>query len=355
MALARGLAGRWPMQGSSDAFRVGGGLIREPVRWLAVLCLGLGLAAGAGACTKRAEDRPSVHSQGAPADEIARESDSAPVERSSAGANGIGGLDAASVRVRDGTLSVSLEESELPDVMAAIAEQSGIEIQVTGLEEPIRLTDSFSELPVEAGLRRLLSDLAATFVYSDAEPEPRLKRVLVMPHRAGEPDESVAATEVQLAALRESREGEPVSAGDELIGLFHGASDARGGTATSGVRGQTAQPGEPDESGDSSAQSALDLLFGTSGRSQAPDSAPEQPVPPSAQDRIGPGREPDPSAGGGEPDEANPQSELDLFLALFGGPEAPDSAPQQPAPAEHLDFLKFLGLVDAPPPDSSPE
>jgi hypothetical protein len=227
--------------------------------------------------------------------------------------------------LRNGRLSVSLEQSELPGVMAAIAEQSGIEIQVIGLAEPVLLTESFSELPLEVGLRRLLRDLAATFVYSEAVPEPRLKRVLVMPHRAGESQESIPTAELHLAALRESHEGERLSAADEFARTFGGAPAARGATPESAARGATAGSTEANESDDSSPQSALELLFGTSGGSEAPGSAPEQPVPPSAQDGEPPGRD----------------------------PEAPGAAPQQPVPPALLDSFGLGQRPDgeAPPPD----
>jgi hypothetical protein len=91
-----------------------------------------------------------------------------------------GQLVQSAVTVDGGKLSVSLSEARFHDVMAAIARQSGIQIISVGQVTPATLTESFSGLSLEDGLRRLLRGKNYVLTYSGTEREGRITKVLVM-------------------------------------------------------------------------------------------------------------------------------------------------------------------------------
>ena len=70
--------------------------------------------------------------------------------------------------------------------MASIARQSGVYIRVSDAAHPVKLTDSFVELPLADGLRRLLRGGSHVFIYSDSGPNARLGKVIVMSIRSVE-------------------------------------------------------------------------------------------------------------------------------------------------------------------------
>jgi hypothetical protein len=94
------------------------------------------------------------------------------------------------VTIDGGKLSVSLREARLHDVMEAIARQSGIQITFVGQAAQATLTESFSRLPLEDGLRRLLRGKSYVLMYSGTEGVSRITKVFVM-FPTGEPAEDV--------------------------------------------------------------------------------------------------------------------------------------------------------------------
>lgn len=96
------------------------------------------------------------------------------------------------VVIRDGNLSVSLENSSRREVMKAISEQSGIDIVFIGTGEEVLLTDSLSEVPLDEGIRRLLQGASTAFVYTGKGSERRLKRVFVVLGAVLDPQEATA-------------------------------------------------------------------------------------------------------------------------------------------------------------------
>jgi hypothetical protein len=99
-----------------------------------------------------------------------------------------GSLMPSTVTMDGGKLSVSLREARIHDVMEAIARQSGIQIIFVGQAAQATLTESFSGLPLEDGLRRLLRGKNYMLMYSGTERESRIAKVFVM-SRTGAPVE----------------------------------------------------------------------------------------------------------------------------------------------------------------------
>ena len=104
----------------------------------------------------------------------------------------------AGVIVEGGKLSVSLRGARFQDVMDAISLQGGIEISLVGEAGQTTLTESFTGLPLEDGLVRLLWDKNFAFVYSVVEGERRVTNVIVTPRRSGQPAEAPPSTTVFL-------------------------------------------------------------------------------------------------------------------------------------------------------------
>jgi len=94
----------------------------------------------------------------------------------------------ATVTMDDGKLSVSLREARFYDVMDAIAQQTGIQITFVGRATQVPLTESFSGLSLEDGLRRLLRGKNYMFMYSGTGAKSRIASVFVISH-SGEPVE----------------------------------------------------------------------------------------------------------------------------------------------------------------------
>lgn len=122
----------------------------------------------------------------------------------------------SAVTIDGGKLSVSLREARIHDVMEAIARQSGIQIIFVGQTAQATLTGSFSGLPLEDGLRRLLRGMSYVLMYSETERESRISKVFVI-SRTGEPAEDVgeqtsSITEVMSEALNTERFAETVKA-----------------------------------------------------------------------------------------------------------------------------------------------
>jgi hypothetical protein len=120
----------------------------------------------------------------------------------------------SAVTIDGGKLSVSLREAKLHDVMEAIARQSGIQIICVGQAAQATVTESFSGLPLEDGLRRLLRGKSYMLMYAETERESRITKVFVM-SRTGEPAEDVgeqtpSIAEVMSEALNTERFAETV-------------------------------------------------------------------------------------------------------------------------------------------------
>jgi hypothetical protein len=127
-----------------------------------------------------------------------------------------GQLVPVAVTMDDGKLSVSLSEARFYDVMDAIAHQTGIQITFVGQASHVPLTESFSGLSLEDGLRRLLRGKNYLLMYAGTGAESRIARVLVISH-PGEPVEDFGAqtptvAEVIGEALNSQRFAETVKA-----------------------------------------------------------------------------------------------------------------------------------------------
>jgi hypothetical protein len=93
------------------------------------------------------------------------------------------------ISVSDGRLSVALNNAPFRAVMAFISQESGIVIRVVGKREPRPLTDTFDDLPVEDGLRRLLKGNSQGHMlrYAGRAPDRRLKQVFVLSDEGQQP------------------------------------------------------------------------------------------------------------------------------------------------------------------------
>jgi len=98
----------------------------------------------------------------------------------------------ATVTVYGGTLSVSLQEAGLREVMEAISRQAGIKVSFLAAVGQTTLTTSFVGLPLEDGLRRLLQGLNYAFAYTETGVGRQIGQIFVM---SGAPDQSPAALE----------------------------------------------------------------------------------------------------------------------------------------------------------------
>lgn len=85
-----------------------------------------------------------------------------------------------SIIVRHGILTVSLKNAPLKQVLTFIGQQGGIEIRLAGSGGHPLITDSFMDLPLEVGLRRLLEGVNHVIVYSAHGSERRIAQVFVM-------------------------------------------------------------------------------------------------------------------------------------------------------------------------------
>jgi HEAT repeat protein len=78
------------------------------------------------------------------------------------------------VAVRKGLLSVKLRDAPMADVLLAIGAQAGFEVIIRGdLSAPV--TSSFSDLPLDKGIRRLLDGNALIMVYAPSRGRARLR------------------------------------------------------------------------------------------------------------------------------------------------------------------------------------
>jgi hypothetical protein len=93
------------------------------------------------------------------------------------------------ISVSDGRLSVALNNAPFRSVMAVISQESGIDIRVLGKRDPRPLTDTFDDLPVEDGLRRLLKGNSQGHMlrYAGRAPDRRLKQVFVLSDEGQQP------------------------------------------------------------------------------------------------------------------------------------------------------------------------
>jgi hypothetical protein len=147
-----------------------------------------------------------------------------------------GPLMQSAVTIDGGKLSVSLREAKIHDVMEAIARQSGMQIIFVGQAAQATLTESFSRLPLEDGLRRLLRGKNYLLVYSETERESRITKVFVM-FRTGEPAEDVGEQSSSIAkvmneALNTVRFAEAVKAAITAAGGTTEEDQAPEGTVT---------------------------------------------------------------------------------------------------------------------------
>jgi type II secretory pathway component GspD/PulD (secretin) len=115
-----------------------------------------------------------------------------------------GQLTPVAVTMDAGTLSVSLREARLHDVMEAIARLSGIEFVLAGQSGQMTVTDSFQKLSLEDGLRRLLKATNYMFIYSATTHESRLARVFVIARRGARVQEADQQIPSGVEGIRES-------------------------------------------------------------------------------------------------------------------------------------------------------
>ncbi len=87
---------------------------------------------------------------------------------------------ADSVSIRDQRMTVRLAGGSLRGVMRSVAEQSGIDVRFVGAGDREVASQSFTNVPLEKGIRRLLRDTQYAFVYSGKEPQARIAHVLVV-------------------------------------------------------------------------------------------------------------------------------------------------------------------------------
>ena len=109
-----------------------------------------------------------------------------------------------SIIVRHGILTVSLKNAPLKQVLTFIGQQGGIEIRLAGSGGHPLITDSFMDLPLEVGLRRLLEGVNHVLVYSAHGSEQRIAQVFVMSGSgslAQSPAASGAKTDVVAEAM----------------------------------------------------------------------------------------------------------------------------------------------------------
>ena len=92
---------------------------------------------------------------------------------------------ASTIDFNDGKLSVSLNAMPLHQVLTEVSHQTGIDIQFIG-EHPVSTVDmQFSDSLLELGLRRLLGETNAMFLYADTDAGGnhgrQLTKVLILP------------------------------------------------------------------------------------------------------------------------------------------------------------------------------
>jgi hypothetical protein len=80
----------------------------------------------------------------------------------------------AEMAIREGLLSVKLRHAPMADVLLAIGAQAGFEVIIRGdLSAPV--TWSFSDLPLDEGIRRLLADSALVMIYAPSQGQAGLR------------------------------------------------------------------------------------------------------------------------------------------------------------------------------------
>ena len=104
------------------------------------------------------------------------------------------------VSIDDEKLSVSLREARFYDVMDAIAHQTGIQITFAGPATQVPLTDFFSGVSLEDGLRRLLRGQNYIILYSGSGAKSKIARILLISH-PGEPTEDFGAQTPEVAEV----------------------------------------------------------------------------------------------------------------------------------------------------------
>ena len=104
------------------------------------------------------------------------------------------------VSIDDEKLSVSLREARFYDVMDAIAHQTGIQITFAGPATQVPLTDFFSGVSLEDGLRRLLRGQNYIILYSGSGAKSKIARILLISH-PGEPTEDFGAQTPKVAEV----------------------------------------------------------------------------------------------------------------------------------------------------------
>jgi HEAT repeat protein len=76
--------------------------------------------------------------------------------------------------IREGLLSVKLRHAPMADVLLAIGAQAGFEVIIRGdLSAPV--TWSFSDLPLDEGIRRLLAGSALVMIYTPSQGQAGLR------------------------------------------------------------------------------------------------------------------------------------------------------------------------------------
>ena len=108
-----------------------------------------------------------------------------------------------SIIVRHGTLIVSLKNAPLKKVLTSIERQGDIEMRFAGGGGYPLITDSFMDLPLEVGLRRLLEGVNHVIVYSAHGSERRIAQVFVM-SGSGSLAQSSAAVDVKTDVVSEA-------------------------------------------------------------------------------------------------------------------------------------------------------
>lgn len=82
--------------------------------------------------------------------------------------------------MRDGRMTVRLHAGSLRAATRAVSEKTGIEIQFVGEGDRQIEALSFTDIPVEQGLRKILRSTQYAFVFSGGKPDAGITHVLVV-------------------------------------------------------------------------------------------------------------------------------------------------------------------------------
>jgi hypothetical protein len=93
--------------------------------------------------------------------------------------------------LRDGQLSVALDNAPLRQVMAELSRLTGIEIRFKNFHQQLMLNQHFENVPLEQGLRFLLRGIDSMFVYAGIDKNRRLTRILLLGDNTGNAEEVV--------------------------------------------------------------------------------------------------------------------------------------------------------------------